>query len=271
MRKDLEAQIYIRDRLEKSSRPVVLCSFGKDSVALLHLVRQIKADIPVVFLREPFYPKKNRFANRIIEDWGLEVYDFPPVHTGYIARGNEFEVVNWYTAYGGAYLYLPTGTHPYKTGEQYLCAVKDLIGRPKAARCIFPWDTIFVGHKRGDFDAILGETSLTERTVKLKKMTLALPIMNWTDKDVWDYTIENEVPFNEQRYNAADGFKEFEDKTFNNDFYPCCFKCLDNHEAATVVCSKSGACIKNTGRSVEVNEAARAVVLELAGYVGVKE
>lgn len=265
MRKDLEAKIYIKDRLGKSKNPAVLCSFGKDSMVLLHLVRQIRPELPVVFLREPFFPLKNKFANRIIEEWSLTVYDFPPVYTGHIARGEEFEIVNWYNAYRGAYLYLPTGTHKRQDGMPYLCAVKDFIGRPKVSKYTFPWDTIFVGHKNGDTDAILGETRLTERTPKLKEMTLALPIMEWSDADVWAYIRENKIPYNENRYNAADDFREFADKTYSNDFYPCCFDCLA--AAGEVVCPRSGQKMRGQGQTAGANAEKRADVLAVAGYV----
>lgn len=270
MRKDLEAKIYIKDRLDKSKNPAVLCSFGKDSMVLLWLVREITKDLPVVFLKEPFFPRKNRFANEIIDVLNLTVYDYPPVFTGHIQNGDNFEVVNWYNGYGGAYLYLPTGTHKPMGEEKYLCAVKDFIERPKAAGYSFPWDTVFVGHKDGDTDPILGTTSLKERTVKIKGMTLALPLKHWTDKDIWDFTIEKEIPFNSDRYEAHGEHKDLANKAYNNDYYPCCFKCLDNKEPEIVYCPKKKVMVTNNSATAIENREKIGKVLAAANYVGTK-
>lgn len=271
MRKDLEAQIYIKDRLDKSENPAVLCSFGKDSMVVLWIVRQVTKNLPVVFFKEPFFPKKYRFANEIIDVLDLTVYDFPPVFTGHVQNGDNFEVVNWYAGYKGAYLYLPTGTHRPTGGEKFLCAKKDLIGKPRVTGYNFPWDTIFVGHKDGDIDPILGTTSLKARTVKIKGMTLALPLKNWTDKDIWDYTREKGIPFNIDRYDEDNDYREKPDKTYNNDYHPCCFKCLDNTEPRMVICPKTDKLVENTAKGPAENREKIDQVLQAANYVGTEK
>ena len=267
MDKELEAKKYISNVLFNAKHPAVLCSFGKDSMVMLHLVREVRPDLPVVFFKQPFFPKKNSFPNRIIEDWNLKVYDFPPIAIDYIAKGNEFDVVNWYNGFGNALIYLPNGTHKNKPGEEYVCAIADLINKPRVKAYEFKWDTIFIGHKNNDVDTILGQTVLKDKTVKLQEMTLALPIADWTDAEIWAYTEKHLVPYNEGRYNKADGYKEFTDKTYNGDYLACCYKCLDNKEPAEVDCPKCNAKIKNISTSDEQNAEKIKKVFALANYM----
>jgi len=266
MEKETKTLEYMETILEVSKNPVVLCSFGKDSMVMLHLLRKLRVT-PVLFFKEPFFPKKLAFANKVIEDWNLSVYDFPPVHTDYIFKDDNFEVINWYNGFGNALLYLPTGAHDYKEGEDFLCAIHDLLLKPTVVKHSFPWDTIFVGHKSTDLDPILDNISLKRKTVRIQEMLLALPIAEWTDKDIWDYTVENGIPYNSKRYDKDNGFKEFQDKSFNNDYHPCCFKCLDNKESKVIKCPKSGINVNNVSTTDEQNMVKREKILAGADYI----
>ena len=260
----------IEDVLVKSRNAIVLCSFGKDSMVMLHLIRQVWKEAPVLFFKEAFFPKKYAFANKVILDWDLAVYDFPPFYTDFVSKGDSFEILNWYRGYGKALLYMPSGTHKYKAGEAFLCAKKDVLGKPTAAGYSFPWDTIFIGHKNNDKDPIFGITGLKSDIVTVQAMTLALPIRHWSDADIWKYTIENNVPYNDSRYNKDNGFKEFPDNTYNNDYHPCCFKCLDCKEPAEVMCPKSGKYVKNISLTDAENKAKIEKVLSMANYMDSK-
>lgn len=267
MNKETEALEFIRHTLGSSANPAVLCSFGKDSMVMLHLVRQVNPNIPVVFFKQPFFPKKYAFSNKVIEDWNLTVYDFPPVGTDHVSKGEEFDVINWYNVFRGALLYLPNGTHKPKAGEDFVCAIKDLLNKPTVRDYHFVWDTIFVGHKNNDVDTILGQTILKSNTVKILDMNLSLPIRNWSDKEIWDYTVKNNVPFNDRRYNKDDGFKEHADKTYNNDYLACCSRCLDNKEPPTVLCPKQNRVIKNISRTEEQNAEKIKSIFKMANYM----
>lgn len=265
MEKELETLNYIEQILLISNNPICMCSFGKDSMVMLYLIRKIMKDLPVLFMKEPFFPKKYKFANRIIEEWNLTVYDYYPIATDFIYRNNDMEIINWYNGYGNALLYLPTGICNHN-GE-FICAISDLLNKPKVTNFKFPWDTIFVGHKNNDIDPILGHTTLKERTVKIQQMTLALPIIDWSDKDIWDYAIKNHIPYNDKRYDKNNNFREFEDKTYNNDYHPCCKLCLDNKEPEWIKCPKSGNIVKNISQGEEDNKFKLNRILGMMGYL----
>jgi len=63
--------------LEKYPRIAVAVSWGKDSVVLLHLARQVKPDIPVFTVITPFKPKETlEFKDRIVKEWNLNIKEY---------------------------------------------------------------------------------------------------------------------------------------------------------------------------------------------------
>jgi len=195
----------------------------------------------------------------------LAIYDYPPALTDFIQNDDSIEIVNWYQA-GNAFIYLPTGT--YESNEQgFLCALKDLLNKPVIKNYTFKWDTLFVGHKSDDKDPIFGTITPSEKTLDIKGLLLALPLMDWSDSDIWDYTIKNNIPYNDRRYDKNNNFKEFKDKTYNNDYHPCCYKCLNNKEDLTVICPKTDTLVKNISLSDLQNNEKKQTFLSIMNYV----
>ena len=57
----------------------VACSFGKDSMAVLHLVRKQYPDILVVFCNTGVeYPETLAFRDRMVKEWNLNYYEARP-------------------------------------------------------------------------------------------------------------------------------------------------------------------------------------------------
>ncbi len=68
--------------LEKHQRPVVACSFGKDSMVMLHLVRQLRPDVDVVYNNTGVeFPENVTFARRMGEEWSLNMHVTRPETT----------------------------------------------------------------------------------------------------------------------------------------------------------------------------------------------
>ena len=85
---------FIDEMLTEFKSPAVLWSSGKDSMVLLHLVRRVRKDLPVVFFREPFQPRRYAFANDIIEDWELNVHEWPPIATAVAFKNDTTSLVH---------------------------------------------------------------------------------------------------------------------------------------------------------------------------------
>jgi len=67
-----KALSFVRTSVKKYDRIAAVCSFGKDSMCMLHIVRQVVPDIKVLWIKTPFLPKELvEFAREVIDNWHL--------------------------------------------------------------------------------------------------------------------------------------------------------------------------------------------------------
>lgn len=232
-----KARDIIREYITPMS--VLYCSFGKDSMVLLHLTRSMGLDLPVIFNRIPIFSSKQAFANRIIENWNLTVHSFPPMKV-VLVRSPQLDIINYYSLPNGRTFLMPVGVTPPVEGLPFACGLKDLLQTPRGI-LIYPWDTGLIGHKSSDVDPLFGGVPLKDYVAIVSPAMKGLfPIRDFTDADIWNYTERFNVPYNEKRYNRADNYREFPAHENNNDYYPACMKCLDPNEPETVACPKFG-------------------------------
>lgn len=229
----------IMDGLAAYDSHVVASSFGKDSMVLVDLVRQ-HADLPVVFHREPFQPRKYQFAEGVIRDWNLRVHDFPPTSTACQEGNGEVEIVGYYQV-GAAYNMLPTGIRAPKDGEDFVCGLRDIYQRPTGA-FNWPWEALFHGHKASDHDPVWGDIPINaDIHQNVGSASYVFPLRHWTDEDIWRYTEENGLPVHGTRYEKVDGrWREREDKALNQDYVTACTACMSRTAPASVPCPKLG-------------------------------
>jgi hypothetical protein len=48
----------------EAQKPAILCSFGKDSLVIVHLTRELGLKLPIIYHRNHWFPEKNAFADR---------------------------------------------------------------------------------------------------------------------------------------------------------------------------------------------------------------
>lgn len=237
------AQSLIASVLANAKNPCVMCSFGKDSIAVLHMVMQQKK-LKVVFHREPFQHHKYDYANSIIRDWDLHVIDYPPLATAVNESDAEFEIVNQYQA-GNRYVYLPTGFRQ-SSGSGAICAFDDVYNKPTGT-FNYPFDIAFHGHKSVDVDPILGAVPLnSDVAMNVGSISAAFPLRHFTNADVWRYIEENEIPIHHGRYEKVNGqWQEREDKTNNPDYISACYACMSKKSGPSVYCPKLNCNVSN--------------------------
>jgi hypothetical protein len=223
------------------NKPVFMCSFGKDSMVLLDLMVSANLNFPVLFHRDPWWPEKYAFADRIIAKYGLEVYDYAPLA---VTMWEGKEIMAFTTHYqvgkqANSVLQVPKNILPPEVGKKYLCGLKEVLQRPTGT-FNYPWDVAIVGHKNSDKDQIAGAIPLT-CDVKLGAGVtpdLVFPLRDWTDEDIWDYTESRKIPVQEDRYDAANRC-ERDDKRSNSDYAHVCIACIDRRSTArSVMCPK---------------------------------
>jgi len=235
--------------LAASANPVVLWSGGKDSTAMLHLIRhKVGAKLPVIQWREPRFRHRYAYSDRLARAWDLEMYDYAPL--GYALTDGydiettvpRFDFVKLYP-FGQKSLALCLGTEDPQPEElasgRYLCGL-DALKRPTGT-FNFPWDAAFHGQKSADVDLIKGQVPLAQDAlVQAGVPTQYYPMRHWSDADVWNYLEAEGVPNDETRYEKSDGvWQHRKDKSANSDYYPVCWNCVNRHLGDTVWCPKN--------------------------------
>lgn len=236
--------------------PVLYCSFGKDSMVLLHLLLSHKIRIPILFHTDPWFPRKFDFANKLISAWNLEVHDYPPAKTSLKHSEQMVALVSEYQTGPHSSMAALKNSLEFKDGDdpdKFLCGLNFLM-RP-CCLFIYPWDVAIIGHKDCDEDQIFGLVPLHSRTVyRDEGPDFIFPLKEWTHDDIWDYTEQFNVPYQMDRYDIKTR-RELPDKTPNSDWYEVCIRCVDKRlHGQKVFCPKLEREIENvSGAAPEYN------------------
>jgi hypothetical protein len=233
---------------------VVLWSGGKDSTALLHLLRQVPGgkDVPIVQYREPRFRHRYAFSDRIIKEWDLTVHDYVPTRIA-LADGPDqqtgairFDLLYYYP-WGQTALVISLGSNPPEEGGPYLCGVKDVLQRP-TGNFNWPWDACWIGSKSADVDLIKGHVPLAMDCRKVPGGPWTLyPLRNWTDEQIFSYLEAQPGDLlDPTRYVKHESRWQNNPDTSNNaDFYPVCWNCVNRHAGPHVWCPRAQANITN--------------------------
>ena len=242
----------IKEWNKRWPRAVVLWSGGKDSTALLHLIRYgAEIDIPVIQYRQPKFRERYAYSDRLIKEWGLEVYEYPPMKVA-LADGPDvntgevrFDMLHYFQ-WGRDCVILSLGTEKPKDGEKFLCGVTDFLQRPTGT-FNWPWGAVYIGTKFEDTDLIKGHVPLAQDIRIIDGSPVSLyPMRDWTDDEIFWYLEDNGIEPDPTRYiKENEQWKNNPDKSLNADFYPACFNCVNRHMDRHVHCPKLNATITN--------------------------
>lgn len=259
MSKIFDSLQLIRNAASLARRPAAMLSFGKDSMVMAHLMREAdytpkfpKAHafpMDVIYHRDPWFAHKHVFADSVIRSWGMEVYDFPPMHAGVKTKEDMIELVARYTFGSGAMDIPKNICKPDEYPRRdYICGLNDWLMRPKTFLLDYEWDCVFMGHRNADVDPFEGHVPLSSSEAEVGGVKLVFPLKDWSDNEVWDYIEENHIAVQGTRYKDR---KEIADKWHNNDYMHACTACIDPRETRpTVYCPKLKGDVKNRGKEV---------------------
>lgn len=251
----------ISSQILTAKKPVLFCSFGKDSSVLLHLCLQIRT-IPVVFIRHHKFQRQYEHAYKVARDYDLEVYDLMPSLIFDYQQDEYFDVLELYQCGPKEYLIMVDGVIKYDEDKHgsFFCAVSDLLLRPTARDIYYPWDVTLIGHKQDDPLHIADKVSDMRPVMQGKGTRTVYPILDWTDDEVWKYIKLNNVPYDKRRYDDKDD-------TVNPDKMPTCYNCLDSNMRGQMVhCPKVNKEIKNNGRSKDDHKKRKEAILKTISY-----
>ncbi len=240
-----ETRLLIKAVLEQAEAPVLLCSFGKDSMVMLALVREQMSEIPVVYFPVFEHPTKHEFAARVTQEWGLRIWPWKPCHRDVVGKGKHVELIESYLLPGGAVVSLPVEAQPeYVPDIHAHCAIERL--NDPVDGTSHSLDLLFVGHRGDDIDPTHGPVPLSDFKCSQGLFSVAYPLLDWTEKDIWEASKLLNIPQNLKRYVEND-------IAYNADYFDLCTQCLTpGNKEPMVPCPKGGE-VFNLGRYLDLD------------------
>lgn len=172
------ASALVRDELRAASSTAhsdgcVTSSFQAEDVVLLHLVRQVAPEIPVLFLDTGYhFAATYEYRDRIAADWRLNLKNILPAQS-VTEQEAEFGILN-------------------KTAPDRCCALRK-VGPLFAA--LEPYGVWFTGLRRQQAKTRAGlqpvETFTLPSGKQLRKLS---PLADWHTRDVWQYAERHAIP-----------------------------------------------------------------------------
>ena len=208
---------FIFSELMHVERPAVACSFGKDSMVMLALVREVKLNIPVLYFEAFEHPTKHAFVERITKEWRLNLYRPSARVREAIAKDGHIEVVELFELAPQRFMWFPIeAAEDYTPDAGCFCALEK-IHQPTTSVAM-SFDAVFIGHRGDDVDPNYGAAPLISDVVDPGGFRYLYPLKDWTEADIWEASQRLGIPQNEARYGG--------DMAANNDYYPLCTECL---------------------------------------------
>lgn len=237
---------WIGEQLDRLSNPCVACSFGKDSMVMLHLVREHRPDIPVVYIEQFSHPTKHQFMRRVSEDWNLNIQPALPVAwRTYYGQPGHVELVTGYQVGPKAVIGIPT--EPMETLDEETCQCGlDILNEDIPPVTVPSFDGAFIGQRNDDVDIVMGPIGVAGNkwAFETPTFTYMYPLKDWTVKDIWDYHRRYEVPASGERYGRRDN-------EYNNDIWNICTRCLSGE--GEVFCPKERMMIPAFGEMLDLS------------------
>ena len=145
-------------------------SFGKDSTTLIHMIRQFRHDIHFVFINTGLaFGETFTFIDKLRQAWRFNVVEIKPLMS-VADQVKEF------------------GQELFKTDPAKCCSIRKV---EPMARVLPIYDAWITGLRR-DESEFRKDILVIKTTGELTKIN---PLANWTEKDVWNYIHENDIPY----------------------------------------------------------------------------
>lgn len=156
-------------------RLAVATSFQSSGLVILHIMKSILPDVPVLFLDTGFhFPETLEFRDRVVEQWDLKIVDLVGKH-GSSERQTE--------------LY---GPELYKRDPNKCCAINKMEPLQAALEEYDGW----ISGLRRDQSPLRADTPIVEAQMlpSGNEVLKVHPLAHWSSADVGSYIAENDIP-----------------------------------------------------------------------------
>jgi len=222
--------------------PAVFTSFGKDSMALLGVIREagLLSAVQLVSFRHPAFPSRYASADRIIAQWSLDPLI---VFHGWnsIITGNGRVDLLGTARTRGSQIHIPVANMVWQNESTiWSCALDNQL--PHGVDLIkLDFDLVLLGSKQSDADPVVGKVEVQSVAEQFDGRTsLLFPLRNWTDSDIWDFVRTREIPFDTNRYVVSAAGTIVDDLTYSehSENLPVCTACVNPANHGEVRCPK---------------------------------
>jgi phosphoadenosine phosphosulfate reductase len=168
----LEPVDLIRSVLERGGKPCITCSFQANGIVLLHLIRKVLPEIPVLFLDTGYhFAETYAYRDRMARAWRLHLINVTP----------ELSVADQESKYGKLYREAPDSC----------CEMRKV---QPLAQALENYDIWFTGLRRGDSPTRANIPQLEQHTLPSGKILLkANPLAFRTADEIWAYLTTHEI------------------------------------------------------------------------------
>ena len=167
------AENIIAQALEAEGTACLTCSFQAEDMVVLHLVRERLPNVPVLFLETGYhFDEVYRYRDEMTARYGLNLVNVMPERT-VAEQESEFDIL-------------------YQTKPDQCCKLRK-VGPLFAA--LANYDVWFTGLRRVQSPTRANLQAIdTFPLPSGKKLLKVSPLADWTDKDVWAFAREHDIP-----------------------------------------------------------------------------
>jgi 3'-phosphoadenosine 5'-phosphosulfate sulfotransferase (PAPS reductase)/FAD synthetase len=228
----------IESMMRDAIRPAILSSFGKESLVLIALARELGLTAEFAYFELGLVAEKHAFARRTIDGLALNVTHLIPHYTFLIRGLTDTSLAYTFKLTSGAEFHIAI-TFEEGSEENLICGLDSSLQRI-GSHPAYPWDILISGRRDSDVDISLGSLRWHNTVQSLEgNSAIVMPILNWTDQDVYHYLRWQQIEPDLIRYEqAGHSFRSHSDMRNNPDHAPYCIRCFAAVRGADVACPK---------------------------------
>lgn len=243
-RQKFQALRITREVLATACHPVIFSSFGKESLALLALLKEFDIPCEAAYFELGVRPEKHEFARWAIAEMGSSITFLNPRGTVLVSGGTNCSLGYQISLDSGDEITIVGATFEDCGSQELSCAIQHGLIKTNSVQS-YPWDVIISGRRRSDYDITVGGLDWDQPIFELKNHTrIVMPLLNWSDEDLYTYLAQRRVPLDQRRYRAVDtAIREHRNKSYSPDHLHCCCRCAAVPRGSKVLCPLSGASV----------------------------